>query len=52
MACWVCGAVDVCHLATACFILFHFWKKLNAVEEITGPVPEILFEYDQILKEG
>ena len=26
--------------------------QLNAVEEIAGPVPEIPFEYDQILKEG
>ena len=26
--------------------------QLNAVEEIAGPVPEIVLEYDQILKEG
>ena len=26
--------------------------QLNAVEEIAGPVPEIPFEYDQVLKEG
>ena len=26
--------------------------QLNAVEEIADPVPEILLEYDQILKEG
>ena len=26
--------------------------QLNAVEEIAGPVPEILLEHDQILKEG
>ena len=26
--------------------------QLHSVEEIAGPAPEILLEYDQILKEG
>ena len=39
MACWVCGAVDVCHLASIlCHILEALLDKVSALESVGNTV--------------